>query len=329
MSDSEEKTGRLAAAARWYSALQDPDVELGTWDAFLAWERDPENAAAFRHIEASLAIVDRGLRESRGGSISQSSTGRVGAAPRRRLAWIAGIAAVIAFCAFAVALTAHSGDAVSETYATDIGEQRMITLADGSLVTLNTDSAIEVAYSPRARHVSLARGQALFEVEQAGTPFVVRAGDSETRALGTRFEIYLRRADVAVTLLEGSVAVSSTESGRPDSDITVLKPGERLEIAIDGEQILSHVDPATVLQWRSGMVQFDAVTLAEAIKELNRYSETRIRVLDPNLASERLSGTFPMGQPEEFVSSLSLFLPVRVERSDDLITLVPIGPEKR
>jgi len=327
MSESEDKTGRLDAAARWYGALQDPDVELETWDAFRLWERDPGNAAAFRQIEASLAIIDRGLRTSRGASNPQPSSRKAGPASRRRLAWIAGIAAIVTLSAFAIALTAHSGDVASETHVTAVGEQRTITLADGSLVTLNTDTAVEVAYGPRERHVSLVRGQALFEIEKADTPFVVSAGDSETRALGTSFEVHLRPADVAVTLFEGVIAVSTSETGPSDQNGKILAPGDRLKIASDGKQTLSRVDLNRALQWRSGVLQFDNVTLADAVAEMNRYSETRIRVLDPGLASERVSGTFPMGEPEEFVASLALFLPVRTERFSDQITLLSIKPE--
>mgnify|MGYP003627991367 CR=1 FL=1 len=319
MNDNDEETGRLDAAARWYSALQDPDVTLETWDAFRAWERDPDNAAAYREIEASLALVDRGLRAGRGMASPQPSPG-ASRPPRRRLAWMAGIAALIALCALAIALTAQSGDAGSETYITAVGEQRTVTLADGSQVTLNTDTALDVAYTSRARHVSLVRGQALFEVAKSGTPFIVAAGNSETRALGTRFDIYLRPGDVAVTLLEGSVVVSEPQSG---AEGRVLAPGDRLAVSGEGRQVLSRVDPGTVLQWRSGMVQFDNATLAEAAAELNRYSTTKIQVPDPGLAAERLSGTFPADKPEEFASNLALFLPVSIERSGQYLTLVP------
>jgi len=331
MNDNDEETGRLDAAARWYSELQDPDVDLETWDAFRAWERDPDNEAAYRQIEASLAIVDRGLRAGRGAALPEP-------ARRTRLrtaAWLTGLAAVLALAATVFALANTGGSPAPLTYyATAVGEQRSVTLADGTVITLNTDTALDVAYTSRERHVSLSRGQALFEVEKAKAPFIVAAGGSRTRALGTEFEIYAQPTGVAVTLLEGSVVVSASPDQKglfgfgktthpADPGGRVLAPGDRLEIANDGSQTVSRVEPGAALQWRSGIVQFDNVTLADAVTELNRYSTTKIRVPDPGLAAERLSGTFPTGEPEAFVANIALFLPIRVEQSDHQITLVP------
>ncbi len=330
MNDNDEETGRLDAAARWYSELQDPDVDLETWDAFRAWERDPDNAEAYRQIEASLAIVDRGLRAGRGAALPKP-------ARRTRLrtaAWLTGLAAALALAATVFALANAGASPPPLTYATAVGEQRSVTLADGTVITLNTDTALDVAYSPRERHVTLQRGQALFEVEKAKAPFIVAAGTSRTRALGTQFDIYAQPAGVAVTLLEGSVSVSTSPEQKSlfgfgkathpaDPKGRVLAPGDRLEIAGDGSQTVSRVEPGAALQWRSGSVQFDDVTLADAVTELNRYSTTQIRVPNPDLAAERLSGTFPTGEPEAFVANIALFLPVRIERSASLITLVP------
>ena len=332
MNDNDEETGRLDAAARWYSELQDPDVDLETWDAFRAWERDPDNAEAYRQIEASLAIVDRGLRAGRGAALPKP-------ARRTRLrtaAWLTGLAAVLALAATVFVLANTGANPAPLTYATAVGEQRSVTLADGTVITLNTDTALDVAYSPRERHVTLQRGQALFEVEKAKAPFIVEAGTSHTRALGTQFDIYAQPAGVAVTLLEGSVSVSTSPEQKSlfgfgkathpaDPEGRVLAPGDRLEIANDGGQTVSRVEPGAALQWRSGIVQFDDVTLADAVTELNRYSTTKIRVPDPGLAAERLSGTFRTGAPEEFVANIALFLSIRVERSAGEVTLMPAG----
>jgi transmembrane sensor len=338
MTDIEEDTGRLDAAARWYSELQREDVEVETWDEFLAWERDPLNAAAFRQIQANLAIIDRSLRAGArtAGSGPQAKT-PPGSALRKR-AWLSGLAAVLSFAALGWWVVSKNTELEPVTFTTLVGEQRTVTLSDGSTITLNTDTSLEVTYSERERRIGLRQGQAFFDVARADVPFHVDAGGSRTTALGTQFDIYAQPGQVAVTLLEGSVVVSesperergSVSPERSDTAETrsqMLTPGDRLEIMQDGSQTLSRVEPATALQWRSGILQFDNVTLAEAVAELNRYSETRISVPDHGLASERLSGSFPAGEPEEFVLSLALFLPVRPERSENLITLMPIDPD--
>ena len=335
MNDNDEETGRLEAAALWYGDLQAPDVDLATWDAFRVWERDPRNAAAFRQIEASVPIIDRSLRTG----TAPADVTPVPAKPRRSRRTVGALlvtaAAVLALGA-ALLLNLRAPEVPSPlTYASDVGEQRSVTLIDGSVVTLNTDTAIAVLYTSRERHVSLERGQALFEVARTGVPFVVEAGASRTRAIGTAFEVYLKPSGVAITLLEGSVHVTaSEEDSLPNNERSApeqqpgkrLAPGDRLSIAADGTQVLSQVDITTGPAWRQGIVQFDNVTLEEAAAELNRYSDTKIIVPDARLASERISGTFQADAPADFAANLVLMLPVAIEEIDRQILLVPSAP---
>lgn len=108
------------------------------------------------------------------------------------------------------------------------------------------------------------------------------------------FEDHAHSTAIAMTLLEGDVMSTAPESKVLPGSITgrksaapagpVLTPGDRLEVAEGGRQALSSFEPATALQWRSGMVQFANVTLAEAAAELNRCATTKIKVPDPDLA---------------------------------------------
>ena len=307
-----ERAARLKAAAGWYAELQDETLTPDVWQRFLIWERDPANAAAFRQVEAGLETLDR-TRFSRPAR----------AVPARRVAiWAGALAAAAALVAGLVVVRLPDRETpgqiapAAETYATGIGQRREISLADGSVVTLNTASRLEVGYSGTARAVTLLEGQALFEVAPGQVPFVARAGESLTTALGTEFDIRLRPEGAAITLIEGAVKVSRDGDARSDR----LAPGQKL-VFRGGEVRITDVDAAEAASWKTGMIRFRDVPLAEAIEEMNRYSETRLSVPDPVLAGARFSGVFPAGDQEVFLETILLHFEARAERSGSVITV--------
>lgn len=317
--DREDHADRRKAAARWYAELQSPETGDGTWDAFRIWEQDPANAAAFREIESALATLDRS-------SIAARRLSRPESATRSRGWLIAAAAACVitllgVFVLFGARTVQLQPDAGALIYATTIGEQRRVDLADGSTVELNTASRIEVLYSESERLVRLTDGQALFDVEPSALPFLVEAAGTRTRALGTEFEVYLIPDGAQVTLLEGNVRVApSTGAAWAPAE---LVPGERLVVSGEGPEPVVRVDLAEALSWRTGVVQFTDVRLADAVLELNRYSRTMIIVEDPALADERLSGAFRTGDQASFVEALSLFLNIEAEHSGSEIRIAP------
>jgi len=298
-------------AAHWYAELQDEASGREVWQRFMVWERRPENAAAFREIEAALSTLDR-VRFSRPAASKASA----------RWPMAAGLAAACLLAVFGVSRligedAVEPPDVIALVYATKIGAQESVVLADGSQAILNTASRIEVAYTDRERRITLLEGQALFDVQREPRPFIVVAGGAETRAIGTRFEVYLPPEGLQVTLLEGLVSIGSEAAGKE----VILSPGDQMTLR-DGDMSVTRIDPSRTLSWRSGMVPFADVTLAEAALELNRYSEVKLRV-DAALAGERLSGSFKAGDQDAFVAVLEAFLPVRAERRDGDIIILP------
>ena len=329
----DQEASRLKAAAQWYAALQDADLDPATWDAFTAWERDPDNAAAFRRVEDGLALADR---TALGQAQPQSSPARHPARPKRGLKtariWLACAAAALALGAVSIFLIHADPPPQAIIHASAVGEIRTDTLDDGTEITLNTDTQLQVSYSSAERRVDLIRGQALFAVAPGPRPFTVTAAGSETRAHGTLFEIFLGPEDMSVTLIEGAVSVVPQAAGTASGQgagmspgeagiATRLVPGDRLILRGGEIESLTQVDTDQALAWRSGMLQFRDVTLEEAVAEMNRYSGLKLRVQDTALGQERLSGTFPAGEPEDFAASLELLLPVRAQKSGNEISL--------
>lgn len=314
MTGKDTAAQRLRAAARWYADLQDEHISADVWRRFLVWERDPENAAAFRQIEAGLDVLDRSRFAKRGHGAPVRHAAVWGSALAAAAVLVAGIVLVRAPEARLPAQTAP----VAETYATRVGERREVALSDGTVVTLNTASRMEVAYSDTARAVTLLEGQALFEVAPGSVPFVAGAGGSLTTALGTGFDIRLRPEGPEITLIEGRVKVARQGDSRSD----VLAPGQRLTFR-GPDTVITQVDTADATAWKTGMIRFRDVTLGEAIEEMNRYSTVQLNAPDANLAGRRFSGVFPAGDQDIFLESILLHFEARALHDGNLITLLP------
>lgn len=201
-------------------------------------------------------------------------------------------------------------------YATTVGEQRRISLEDGSAVVLNTSSEISVKYTGDLRSLTLVSGQATFEVaKDVKRPFVVSVGQGTVTALGTVFDVYRRDDRVTVTLVEGRVAVipkvdvadaggaaadlsrepASAESGDDDGSMRtiVLTAGQQVSYAeANPLPTRTEADLRRALAWREKKMDFQDTLLPEAIAEANRYSRVKIELQAPELENARMSGVF-------------------------------------
>jgi transmembrane sensor len=198
-------------------------------------------------------------------------------------------------------------------YSTAIGERSTIALEDGSTLVLNTATRLRVDFTRSARNVTLLSGQALFEVaSDARRPFTVQAGDRRITALGTAFDVRVEAGVVRVTLLEGRVAVE--EPGRP-ANREELTPGQQLLAASRGAATVRHADVERVTSWRDGRLVFENEPLAGVVAEVNRYSNRKVVLSDPALGELRISGTFRIGSPVNFISALRDYFPIEASEA--------------
>jgi transmembrane sensor len=202
-------------------------------------------------------------------------------------------------------------------FSTRLGEIRRLPLSDGSVMTINSGSNLSVVMEKRARQVELSQGEAWFEVaKDAHRPFVVTAGNVRVRAVGTAFSVRRRETGVEVQVTEGVVETWS------DGDRSLrmrLKAGDRAMLSahavLDYEtDIASSLDRS--LAWRSGMIDLDGRTLADAAEEFNRYNVRQIIIADPQVAREELSGLFRINDPDGFAETVKTSLGVSVDASD-------------
>ena len=286
-------------AARRLKALS-PVQERGTVPPPAAWRETP--------------FLDCARRDSQN---------LVRAVPLRELA--AKISSHARSCALAaagllaVAIGAYlylTGTFLSDRYATPIGGVTSVALRDGSSVTLNTSSAVHVAFSSAERRIDLEQGEAFFAVaKDLGRPFVVHVGDKQVVAVGTKFSVRRDDDNIRVIVTEGSV-VLRWRQGPPAPSLGSVQEsvsnarGERVAENWNAEQInagmiaqfiggrlqvqqTSLTLAADALSWREGFLMFEGATLADVVAQVNRYNTHKIRIADPQLNTVMIVGVLP------------------------------------
>lgn len=187
-------------------------------------------------------------------------------------------------------------------YHTGWGERRKIALDDGSLVSLNTHSALSIEFSPEQRVIKLLEGEAYFQVSHdSDRPFVVVTSHGVAEVTGTAFNVYEQSGRMTVTVSEGRVRVYP-EGG--ESRAVELTAG--LEVSGDGREIgpVLRVDVQQKLAWREGLLVFSMQPLAAVVDELNRYLPGKIMVADPRIRERIVSGAFDLTQPQDVLTAI-------------------------
>ncbi len=242
-------------------------------------------------------------------------------APRRPRRWVAAWAAVVVLAAVGTGLwQVFQGVFAGHEYETQIGEQRIVQLSDGSVVTLNAVSRMEVRMDASRRDVVLLRGEAIFKVAHDKTrPFLVHTGHATVRALGTQFNVYARPdGSTTVAVLEGRVEVAATRDEfherEPLSNIdpvvisakTALAAGEIAQIERSGHiQRNEKANVSNAVAWRQRRLVFDRTPLEDIVSEFNRYNRNiRLRLVNVPEGTHHYSGGFDADDPR----SLALYL---------------------
>lgn len=191
---------------------------------------------------------------------------------------------------------------------TAVGEQHVATLPDGSVVHLNTDTAIAVTYAERERRIDLLQGEALFEVKpDQQKPFRVLAQGGMTQAVGTAFVVQAHEPRTSVTVTEGTVEVSTIDGhGRQagpsiavhKNELTHYSPGE-------APQAVSSSDSHTVTSWTRGAIVIQGQPFAQAMAEIDRYRPGRIVVFADVSRAKPVSGRFMLTSLDDAITALA------------------------
>ena len=346
-------------ASAWIWRLDDeaagPDVRI----AFETWlEADPRHRSVYEELARvwgdldGLAVLKQDQRiETVRKGVREEELQRRLPVP---LAWARG-AAIAASLLRAVAVGGFglSGvfgpEAPMETqraYATAVGQQRLVELPDGSQVQLNTNTILTVDYSGPERRLTLEKGEAHFEVARdENRPFIVQAGGTEVRALGTAFNIHLRaQAPVEVIVTEGVVEVVRSQGEGPGLDAPSdasdsvadwseppapvrLEAGQSIGVPSQAPDIampiaVDTVDMTRELAWREGMLVFEGEPLERVVEELSRYTEARFVILDDSIRERRVGGYFRTDDIDTLLDVFEQGLSVEVRRQGASLILL-------
>jgi transmembrane sensor len=203
----------------------------------------------------------------------------------------------------------------SEQYHTLVGERRLVKLADGSHMTLDSDSRATVTWHLRSRRIELLAGQALFDVTKTLVrPFQVDAGVAQVNVLGTLFSVSHLNDAVRVNLVRGAVRVNDTTEARHAVE---LVPGQQVEVRQRLLRTPIAIDADAAIAWKDSRLIFERTPLAEALAQIQRYRKAAIVLDDPSLASLPISGVFDNRNVEDLLNLLPSILPLSLNAEAD------------
>ncbi|NMY02020.1 FecR family protein [Pseudomonas sp. WS 5059] len=307
MHDQPHTTPSLSEIQRtahaWVIRLTSGSVQPSDVAAARAWcEQAPEHQQAF---------VEARRMWSLSAHLAQPAAS---ARPSARRLWAMGIAASLVL---GLGVTWAQRMALDADYYTGTGERRQVVLADGSQITLNANSAVDVKFTDDGRRITLRKGEAVFDVKpDPQRPFSVQAGALSATALGTIYAVRRDAEHVDVTVRRGRVAVT----GEPDK--VTLGAGETVGGRADGLGAKQRVDVDTMLAWEQGRLVFELTPLAQVLEQLERYRPGIIVLRDSRLGALKVSGTFQLNDLDEGLTTLENVFALKIERYTDYLLVI-------
>ena len=331
----------LSEACDWFIECRDEHIDPETLSKFYAWlKRSPENIQAYLEVSAGWAelpvsdperrfdvdeLVARARSAHDDNVVPLEPKSALPSFSARSPRWHTASWTVLAVAASVVAVVMGLNLLKSQTYSTGIGEQRTVRLSDGSTVELNALSKVRVRLEKSVRQVDLVQGQALFHVaKDRARPFIVRAGSTDVRAVGTEFDVYRRSSGTTVTVVEGQVAVDEAQAAGGSGAVAtspmaiLVSAGE--QVTASPKQIVRRVKPdvTAATAWTAQKLIFEDTPLAEVAEEFNRYNSRKL-LLDDVLVGVQVSGVYSTSDPAALIGFLRAQRGLRVDESDQQV----------
>ncbi|MBW1927282.1 MAG: FecR domain-containing protein [Deltaproteobacteria bacterium] len=331
------KDQRLEQAARWLVRSQDKDFTPEDKKQMTAWLNEaPANREAFEEmcetwehmgvLTPVLAPISIHPYKAKKYAGVKAILSRFKESKNRVAVAVAAMAVLVLLCLpvfrtyfFQQAETIHA-------YKTMIGEQKILTLSDGSILKMNVRSALSVRMSSLLRQVELNEGEIFFAVAvDPDRPFEVRIPNGLIRVLGTAFNVKSRSGRVAVDVERGRVLVKDAPKGTGDmrAGRVTLAAGQGVDIDPSGH--LSRLRPSDmkqVLAWQNRQAVFKNTPLEQVLRELELYHDVRVKLACPELEAKGITGTFDMRDLDQTLEVIMAATSLQAERqADGTITL--------
>jgi len=313
-------------AVIWFTRLQSGDITQEERFQFETWRaRSPLHAKEFARINVLWDDLD-GLKSWADNELAmQADVERSPSYPPpgrvhkiSSMNWAGGLLSVMLLLLAGTIWLPDAMMRLASDYRTDTGEQKSFTLADGSQVVLDADSALSVEYSTDTRKLILHQGRAYFIVStDKQRPFIIETGGGKAQALGTEFEVHQTPEGVDVTVFESTVQISL------DTQVEVLGSGQRLHYSAEaGVSKPQTIDLLQAGAWQRGKLIFTDRPLSEVITEINRYRQGVVILVDDSLGDFLVSGVFDLKKPDVILQALTEVLPIRHRSMTPLLVLL-------
>lgn len=311
--DPVPESGMLEEAARWFVLLASGEANETDHARWLAWRAaDARHEAAWLRTQ-TISSKFSGIPHGQARAAAEVLRTPAPVAPGRRkfLGQLALLCVVGATGWHGWRRSDWSADRV-----TAIGEQRNLTLADGSQLWMDTDTALDIAFDASARLIRLRRGRILIATASrtAAPSLMVETAEGRVRALGTRFAVRQEAGATLVAVLEARVAIHAAEATGSEPIVHAGQSARFDRSGILGWQDVQLSDAA----WAEGVLIADDMPLADFVAELARYRATPL-LCDPAVRALRISGTYPLNDTDRALAALPRTLSVHVSaiRSGD------------
>ncbi len=296
----------LAEAAEWFAILGSGQVTKSETEQWQAWlHAHPDHQTAWAKVEFFTGKFQGLPAHAASAALNQPDLYR-----RRTLKTLA-ILGALGLSSWQVSRARYLQDWAAD-YRTALGASKTITLADGSKVTLDTDSALNIEFTSELRRLQLVAGEIYIETApdpaRLSRPFVVDTQEGRVRALGTRFSVRQQAGNSQVTVYANAVEIQPAQAGT--SKLT-LKAGQTTHFTpekIDAVAAMSADRPA----WTQGILLADNLPLSEFLLQLNRYRHGYV-TCDPRIADLRIVGAFPLNNTDHILATLAETLPVTID----------------
>lgn len=304
-------------AARWISrrmgsiASSEQDHEFASWlaastahkIAYLRLESAWRHAERLKELRSTTEVSNRLVDSSEAARVhaAHQINGRVAVVVGKRQ-WFWALAASLIIVSSAWMLFKPAGT----SYSTVAGQTQPLSLSDGTLVTMDTQTQLKIDDNSRHRAIHLYKGAALFKVVHDNSrPFSVNIGDFEFTDIGTRFIVRLDGGETRLAVLEGSVRIqqmglfNSASRREIPAGTSVIIRKDQINVSA-----LSNDEASRLVSWVDGYIEFKDVRLADAVREFNRYHAEQLIINDPRLDDVRLGGRFKYADLTGFLTQL-------------------------
>lgn len=306
-----------AEASVWVARLHSDARTPATDAAFSEWLRLTEGGReAFDELTSVWESLPGAARILQAKDVCHATPAR----PKK--AWKVPVALAAGIAGLAVLVGIWAADR-PQIYDTGRGQTRTVTLADGSVLKLNTGTKLEVRLRPWARDLHLVAGEARFDVApDVRRPFTVTTDEGQVTALGTAFVVRDLSEATSVTLLHGRVEVGTPlKPFQSAQGAVILAPGQRAIVSGRERVIVDQPDIAELTAWEQGRVVFSGATLMAAVQEMNRYAVKPIKLKGVSVATIRVSGVFGTDDAADFAVAVGRLNDLKVRDTGEAIEI--------